>query len=114
MDIFITLTVNGLATGMLLFMMACGLSIIFGLMGIMNFAHGGFFLIGAYASTFIYALTGSFALAILGGTVAGAIIGWFIEVTIIRRVYNNHVGQILITLGAFIVINELVVMIWGA
>lgn len=113
MDVFITLTINGLATGLLLFMMACGLSIIFGLMGIMNFAHGSFFVIGAYTSTFTYALTGSFALAMIAGMAAGAAIGWFTELTIIRRVYSNHVGQILITLGAFIVLNEIVLIIWG-
>ena len=62
MDIFITLTMNGLATGMLLFMLACGLSIIFGLMGIMNFAHGIFFVIGAYTSTFTYAFTAALLL----------------------------------------------------
>jgi len=113
MDIFLILTINGLATGLLLFMMACGLSIIFGLMGIMNFAHGVFFVIGAYASTWTYALTGSFAVAMLAGIAAGAAIGWLTEITIIRPVYKNPIGQILITLGAFIVINELIKMIWG-
>ncbi|MRR14941.1 MAG: branched-chain amino acid ABC transporter permease [Deltaproteobacteria bacterium] len=113
MDIFITLTMNGLATGMLLFMMACGLSIIFGLMGIMNFAHGSFFVIGAYTSTYTYASTGSVALAMIAGLVAGVAVGLVMELTIIRRVYGNHVGQILITLGAFIVLNEIVLIIWG-
>jgi len=113
MDIFITLTVNGLATGLLLFMIACGLSIIFGLMGIMNFAHGGFFLIGAYASTWTYSITGNFAIAMIAGMAAGSAIGWLTEITIIRPVYKNPIGQILITLGAFIVINEVVKIIWG-
>jgi len=113
MDAFITLTVNGLATGLLLFMIACGLSIIFGLMGIMNFAHGVFFLIGAYASTWTYAITGNFAVAMLAGMTAGAAVGWLTEITIIRPVYKNPVGQILITLGAFIVINEVIKIIWG-
>jgi len=113
MDIFITLTVNGLATGLLLFMMACGLSIIFGMMGIMNFAHGVFFLIGAYVSTWTYALTGNFAIAMLAGMAVGAAVGWLTEITIIRPVYKNPIGQILITLGAFIVINELIKIIWG-
>jgi branched-chain amino acid transport system permease protein len=113
MDVFITLTINGLSTGMLLFMVACGLSIIFGLMGIMNFAHGVFFLIGAYTCTWTYSITGSFALAMLAGLAAGAAIGWLTEITIIRPVYNNPIGQILITLGAFIVINELIKIIWG-
>jgi branched-chain amino acid transport system permease protein len=113
MDVFIVLTVNGLATGLLLFMMACGLSIIFGLMGIMNFAHGGFFIIGAYTSAWVYSITGSFTLAMLAGMAAGSAIGWLTEITIIRPVYKNPIGQILITLGVFIVINELIKIIWG-
>jgi branched-chain amino acid transport system permease protein len=113
MDIFITLTVNGLATGLLLFMIACGLSIIFGLMGIMNFAHGGFFLIGAYASTWTYSITGNFAVAMFAGMAVGVAVGWLTEITVIRPVYKNPIGQILITLGAFIVINEVIKIIWG-
>jgi branched-chain amino acid transport system permease protein len=113
MEVFITLTINGLATGLLLFIMACGLSIIFGLMGIMNFAHGAFFLIGSYTSTWVYSLTGYFALAILAGMAAGAAVGWLTEITVIRPVYQNPLGQILITIGVFIVINELIKIVWG-
>ncbi len=113
MDVFITLTVNGLATGLLLFMVACGLTIVFGLMGIMNFAHGAFFAIGAYASVWVYSVTGNFPVAILVGMAAGAVVGWLMEISIIRPVYNNSLGQILITLGAFIVLNELIKAVWG-
>ena len=76
MDVFIILTVNGLATGLLLFMMSAGLSVIFGLMGIMNFAHGAFFMLGSYTSTWTYAKTGNFALAMLVGTAVGCFVGF--------------------------------------
>ena len=113
MDVFIILTVNGLATGLLLFMMSAGLSVIFGLMGIMNFAHGAFFMLGSYTSTWTYATTGHFALAMFAGTAVGCLVGFLTERTIIRPAYGNPLGQILITLGAFIVLNELVKIVWG-
>jgi branched-chain amino acid transport system permease protein len=113
MDVFTILTINGLATGLLLFMMAAGLSVIFGLLGIMNFAHGAFFMLGSYASTWIYLKTGNFALAMIGGTAVGTFVGFLTERSIIRPVYGNPLGQILITLGAFLVLNEMVKALWG-
>ncbi len=113
MKVLVILTVNGLATGLLLFMMASGLSIIFGLMGIMNFAHGAFFMLGSYVSTWAYLATGNFLLALLAGILAGAGVGILAEQTIIRPVYGNHLGQILTTLGAFMVLNEVVKILWG-
>jgi len=113
MKVLVILTVNGLATGFLLFMMASGLSIIFGLMGIMNFAHGALFMLGSYVSTWAYLATGNFFLALLAGIVAGGGVGILAERTIIRPVYGNHLGQILTTLGAFMILNEIVKMLWG-
>ena len=113
MDVVIILTINGLATGLLLFMMAAGLSVIFGLMGIMNFAHGAFFMLGSYASTWTYLKTGNFALAMLAGTAVGTFIGFLTERSILRPVYGKPLAQILITLGAFIVLNEMVKAVWG-
>lgn len=113
MDVFINLTLGGLATGMLLFLIASGLSLIFGLMGILNFAHGALFMWGGYAGTWIYARTGSFGLAILGGILTGIILGWTVERLTIRPVYGNHVAQILITMGVMLVLSELVKVVWG-
>lgn len=113
MDVFLILTINGLATGLLLFMMAAGLSVIFGLMGIMNFAHGAFFMLGSYTSTWVYLKTGNFVLAMLAGTAAGTLVGFLTERSIIRPVYGNPLGQILITLGVFVVLNEVVKAVWG-
>ena len=113
MDLFFNLTLNGLATGMLIFLLAAGLTLIFGLMDVLNFAHGGLFAWGAYSGTWIYASTGSFSIGILGAVVTGMLLGWIIEKWIIKPVYGNHVQQILITLGLMLVLSELLKVVWG-
>jgi branched-chain amino acid transport system permease protein len=124
--IYITLTVAGLAMGMLLFLVASGVSIIFGLMDVLNFAHGALFAWGAYAgfSTFqilnswvgadsILKNFGAFFLAIAVAMAAVGLLGVVLERLIIRRVYGNHLFQILITFGATIVLVELIRVFWG-
>ncbi|MBB6284765.1 branched-chain amino acid ABC transporter permease [Geobacillus subterraneus] len=113
MDIIFSLIINGLATGMLLFLLAAGLSLIFGLMDVLNFAHGALFLWGAYAGIWVYTLTDHFLLGILAAVVAGAVLGALLERIIILPVYGNHTQQILITLGAMLVLGELVKVFWG-
>ena len=113
MDLFFNLTLNGLATGMLIFLLAAGLTLIFGLMDVLNFAHGGLFAWGAYSGTWIYASTGSFFIGIIGAIVTGILLGWIIEKWIIKPVYGNHVQQILITLGLMLVLSELLKVVWG-
>jgi len=113
MDLWISLTINGLATGMLVFLLASGLTLIFGLMSVLNFAHGGLFAWGAYAGVWFYALTDSFMVAIIGAILTGAVLGFFIEKLIIKPVYGDHVKQILITLGLMIVLSELLKVVWG-
>ena len=113
MDLFFNLTLNGLATGMLIFLLAAGLTLIFGLMDVLNFAHGGLFAWGAYSGTWIYASTGSFSIGILGAVVTGILLGWITEKWIIKPVYGNHVQQILITLGLMLVLSELLKVVWG-
>lgn len=113
MNVLVTLTLNGLATGLLMFLMAAGLSLSFGLMRVMNFAHGAFFAIGAYAATSVHARTGSFLLGLLTGVAVGGATGWFVERLLIRRVYQNHVGQVLVTVGIMIVLNEAIKAVWG-
>ncbi len=75
MDLFMNLTLNGLATGMLVFLLAAGLTLIFGLMDVLNFAHGGLFAWGAYSGLWIYAKTGSFLIGIVRGNSNGFHIG---------------------------------------
>ncbi|NNV07805.1 branched-chain amino acid ABC transporter permease [Geobacillus sp. C56-T2] len=113
MDIVFSLIINGLATGMLLFLLAAGLSLIFGLMDVLNFAHGALFLWGAYAGVWVYTLTDHFLLGILAAVAAGAVLGALLERFIILPVYGNHTQQILITLGAMLVLGELVKVFWG-
>ncbi len=113
MDVFLNLTINGLATGMLIFLLAAGLTLIFGLMDVLNFAHGGLFAWGAYAGIWIYGQSGSFAIGIAGAIITGIILGLIMESFIIKPVYGNHIQQILITLGVMIVLSELLKVVWG-
>ncbi|MGI9952788.1 branched-chain amino acid ABC transporter permease [Moorellaceae bacterium AZ2] len=113
MDTFVNLFTNGIATGMAIFLLAVGLSIIFGLMGILNFAHGAFFLWGAYVGAWVFGCTRSFFLALVSAVLAGALLGVILERTTISRVFGNHLSQILLTMGLMIVLGELVKVIWG-
>ena len=124
---WITLSVAGMAMGMMLFLMASGLTLIFGLMDVLNFAHGGFITLGAFLAVTVlgreaeWVASPSIALnllalggAALAAAVAGGVCGWGFERVIIRRVYGAHLQQILITVGGLIVAEQLLVVIWGA
>jgi branched-chain amino acid transport system permease protein len=123
---YLTLTIAGLAMGMLLFLIASGVSIIFGLMDVLNFAHGALFAWGAYVGFSVFGRLrewveaesvlqnfGVFLVAILAAMVAVAALGIILERVIVRRVYGNHLFQILITFGATIVLVELIRVFWG-
>ncbi|PGY15065.1 branched-chain amino acid ABC transporter permease [Bacillus sp. AFS031507] len=113
MELLMNLTLNGLATGMLIFLLASGLTLIFGLMDVLNFAHGGLFAWGAYSGLWIYSKTGSFMIGIIGAILTGFLLGIITEKWIIKPVYGNHVQQILITLGLMLVLSEMLKVIWG-
>ncbi|MBT2640633.1 branched-chain amino acid ABC transporter permease [Bacillus sp. ISL-41] len=113
MDVLINLSLNGLATGMLIFLLAAGLTLIFGLMDVLNFAHGGLFAWGAYSGIWIYSSTGSFFAGIIGAVLTGMILGIITERWIIKPVYGNYVQQILITLGLMLVLSEMLKVVWG-
>ena len=123
---WITLSVAGLAMGMMIFMMASGLTLIFGLMDVLNFAHGVFISLGAYAATSVLlalkpAMAAKSVIANLSAmlpAVAAAIalacaLGWFFERVIIRPVYRDHLRQILVTMGGLIVFEQLIHVVWG-
>lgn len=123
---YLTLTIAGLAMGMLLFLVASGVSIIFGLMDVLNFAHGALFAWGAYVGFSVFKWLrnwveapsvlenfGVFFVAILAAMVAVAVMGVILERVLVRRVYGNHLFQILITFGATIVLVELIRVVWG-
>jgi branched-chain amino acid transport system permease protein len=124
---WLTLTIAGAAMGMMLFLMASGLTLVFGLMDVMNFAHGAFITLGAYlAVTVLGRLSGwggpdslawnlaALAVAVTTGAIATGAVGAIFERVIIRRVYGSHLQQILITMGGLIVAGQLVIVIWGA
>ncbi|MFC7685079.1 branched-chain amino acid ABC transporter permease [Ureibacillus sp. GCM10028918] len=113
MDLLISLIINGLATGMLIFLLASGLTLIFGLMDVLNFAHGGLFVWGAFTGVFTYIYTESFIVGILVAILTGVILGFIMEKLIITPVYGNHVQQILITLGFMLVLQEMIKVVFG-
>ena len=110
---FLNLFINGLSTGMLIFLLAAGLTLIFGLMDVLNFAHGAFFAWGAYTAAWVYGQSGSFIVGILAGTLVGIVIGFLMEKVTIQPVYGNPVRQILITMGVMLVLSELIKVFFG-
>ncbi len=114
MTLYLFQVLNGLGLGMIYFLIAVGLSIIFGLLNFVNFAHGAFFLLGSYFCYQVVALTGNFWLSLLIAPVIVGAIAWFAESNLLNRVYNlPHAFQILITLGMALVIQESAIMVWG-
>lgn len=113
MSLWINLALNGLAVGGLYFLIASGLSLIFGLMEVLNFAHGSLFMAGAYVALQAWKWTGSFWAGILVGTAAGLAIAAAMERVAIRPLYGRPVFQILLTLGLVLVLDELVKLVWG-
>ncbi|NYB75700.1 branched-chain amino acid ABC transporter permease [Sedimentibacter hydroxybenzoicus DSM 7310] len=113
MDIFLTLFINGLSEGALIFLVSSGLAIILGLMGVVNFAHGALFVWGGYAYVWIYQMTNSFILGILAAMLIVFILGIIFEKFFVSRLYGNAPAQILITLGLNIVFIEIIRLIWG-
>ncbi|MBV1926558.1 MAG: branched-chain amino acid ABC transporter permease [Rhodobacteraceae bacterium] len=100
-------TLNGLQFGVMLFLMAAGLTLIFGVMGLINLAHGSLYMIGAFAAAATAAATGSFVLALGASLAAAAIAGVVIEATVIRRLYDrDHLDQVLATFALILVFSE--------
>ena len=105
---------NGIQLGMLLFLLAAGLTLIFGIMDLVNLAHGSLYMIGAYFAATFAAVTGSFVLGALLALVATLVVGMALEVIAIRRLYGrDHLDHVLGTFGLMLFFNELVRLIWG-
>lgn len=105
---------NGLQYGVLLFLLAAGLTLVFGIMSFVNLAHGSLYMVGAYAAALAYGATGSFALAVLAGMGAALVVGLLLEVTIVSRLYQrDHLDHVLATFGLVMFFNELVRLVWG-
>ena len=98
---------NGLQSGIMLFLMAAGLTLIFGVMGLINLAHGSLYMIGAFAAASVAGLTGSFALALIAAMAAAALAGVFVEILVIRRLYaTDHLDQVLATFALILIFSE--------
>lgn len=105
---------NGLQYGVLLFLLAAGLTLVFGIMSFVNLAHGSLYMVGAYAAALTYGVTGSFALAVLAAMGAALVVGLLLEVAIVSRLYRrDHLDHVLATFGLVMFFNELVRLVWG-
>ncbi|RJG02787.1 branched-chain amino acid ABC transporter permease [Noviherbaspirillum sedimenti] len=124
---WLTLTIAGLAMGMIIFVIASGLTLIFGLMDVLNFGHGLFIALGGYVAYSVLGVLsgwvaadsmllniGAIMVAIVAAMVVSGLVGWVFERVLVRRVYGLHLMQILITMGGMVVGEELIKVIWGA
>ena len=108
-------SLNGLQFGLMLFLLAAGLTLVFGIMDMINLAHGSLYMIGAYLVASIALASGSFWLGLGLGVLAAAVVGALLELTVLRRLYaRDHLSQVLGTFAILLISNELVRMIWGA
>jgi len=114
LSLFALQLVNGVEYGLLLFLVASGLTLVFGVLGVLNFAHGSFYMLGAYLAWWISVRTGSLWLAILAGLPAMVLIGLAVERLAIARLYRrDHLSQVLLTYGLVLLFNELQRALWG-
>lgn len=116
MDIaqFLVQVLNGVQYGFLLFLIASGLTLVFGIMGIINLAHGAFYMLGAYVAFWLTGLTGNLAMAIALGVPMMVVVGYLIERLFIAFLYHrDHLDQVLLTYGLILIFNELQKILWG-
>jgi branched-chain amino acid transport system permease protein len=105
---------NGLQLGVMLFLMAAGLTLVFGIMNLVNLAHGSLYMLGAYFAVTFLAWTGSFAAAVALALLAALAVGMLVEVIALRTLYQrDHLDQVLATFGLILFFNELVAIVWG-
>jgi branched-chain amino acid transport system permease protein len=105
--------VSGLSFGMLLFLLAAGLSLVFGLMGVINLAHGSFYLLGAYVALSAMRTIDNFLLALLAGGLAITLLGLVMERYFLHRFLRNELAQVLLTFGFFFLFGDIALLIWG-
>lgn len=112
---FLVQALNGVQYGLLLFLVASGLTLIFGIMGIINLAHGAFYMIGAYLAYWLVGLTDSLLLGVLLGIPIAVALGLVIERLLIARLYRrDHLDQVLLTYGLILILNEGQRILWGS
>lgn len=105
---------NGLQYGVMLFVLAAGLTLIFGIMGVINLAHGSLYMVGAYVGTLVAMKTGNFWLGLPAALVAAKLTGFVVETLVIRRLYQrDHLDQVLATFALILIFNQTVILIFG-
>lgn len=104
---------NGASLGALLFLVASGFTLTFGLMRVVNMAHGAYYLLGGYVGLSVAEATGSFALGVLAGGTSIVILGYFIDRFLLRWTGENHLAQVLLTVGVAFVVGDVALKIWG-
>jgi branched-chain amino acid transport system permease protein len=118
MSTFVLLTVTGLGLGAMYFLIASGLSLIYGLMGVLNFAHGAFLTVGAYVTWWTSTHVGGgpgtkLLVGAVAGLAVGALLAGLVELVLIRPLYRRHIEQVLVTVGLALALGALVQAIWG-
>lgn len=112
--LFLEQLFNGVQLGVMLFLMAAGLTLVFGIMDFINLAHGSLFMIGAYLCATVFQKTGSFLLGLIAALLGAAFVGIAVEIVALRTLYTrNHLDQVLATFGLILFFNELTKIIWG-
>ena len=115
LQLFVEQLLNGIQFGFMLFLMSAGLTLIFGVMGLINLAHGSFYMLGAFGASFVAGLTGNFFLAILASVFFPALIGVMVEFSVIRKLYErDHLDQVLATFALILIFSESTRYIFGA
>jgi len=108
-------SLNGLQFGLMLFLLAAGLTLVFGIMDMINLAHGSLYMVGAFMASALVQATGSFWLGVLLALPATAILGMLLEISILRTLYaRDHLSQVLATFALILIINEAVRIVWGS
>jgi branched-chain amino acid transport system permease protein len=107
-------SLNGLQFGLMLFLIAAGLTLVFGIMDVLNLAHGSLYMAGAYLAATVVQAGGSFWIAVPAAVLATALLGWLLEVVLIRHLYGrDHLAQVLATFAVILIADDLVRIIWG-
>ena len=107
-------SLNGLQFGLMLFLLAAGLTLVFGIMDMINLAHGSLYMVGAYLAAAVAQASGSFAVAVLAAIAGTAVVGMLLEVALLRRLYSrDHLSQVLATFALILILNEGVRIVWG-
>jgi branched-chain amino acid transport system permease protein len=112
-EFWISQAFNGLSYGALLFLLASGLSLIFGVMRIVNLAHGSYFMLGGYVGLSIVWRTGSYVLALVGGALALAVVGIGMQRLFLSRLPGQTLGQVLMTIGFALIFQDVALLVWG-